>query len=404
MPNNLPARIPVRANTEVTPSGTSDTAPSGSAEIRAPIPPPNTRPLTSPAGFVLDRRSLTLALRFLARLASGVPVAALKGILFGEGFVVATDLDVALRVWIPGIRDLGVLAPAEALKRFLSGSTERDVEIARVAPTEVRPFAVSVDGAILVGHDARDFPDPSALFPQSGIRARAQLQTLAPVLVAAAIEESRKAMNAVFFQLCRNTAVATDGHRLHALGIESGDDGDFLVPRKAIELVENVRRATRATEVRVDFFEHQAVFHVGTSDVSVRLETERFPAWEEVVPKQSKYELRLQKKSLLEALDRIGAVMNERSRGVRLRKIADGLEIHGRKPDAGDLTITIPASGWKDDEMIGMNLRYLHDAVRFAPSEELAIGLSDENSPMKIVDGSYLALVMPIRLDKGDIP
>jgi DNA polymerase III sliding clamp (beta) subunit (PCNA family) len=68
-----------------------------------------------------------------------------------------------------------------------------------------------------------------------------------------------------------------------------------------------------------------------------------------------------------------------------------------------ELTITIPVSGWKNDE-VGVNLRYLHDAVRFAPSEELAIGLSDENSPMKIVDGSYLALVMPIRLDKGDIP
>jgi len=295
MPNDLPARIPVRANTDVTPSSTSETAPSGPTEIRALIVSPNPQPLWAPTGFVLDRGSLTRALRFLARLASGAPVAALNGVLFGEGFVVATDLDVALRVWIPGIRDLGVLAPADALKRFLSGSTERDVEIARVAPTEARPFAVSVDGAILVGLDARDFPDPSALFPRSGIRARAQFQTLAPLLVAGAVEESRKAMNAVFFQLCKNTAVATDGHRLHALGIESRDEGDFLVPRRAIELVDNVRRATRATEVGADFFEHQAVFHVGPFEVSVRLETEKFPAWEEVIPTQSKYELRLQK-------------------------------------------------------------------------------------------------------------
>jgi len=51
-----------------------------------------------------------------------------------------------------------------------------------------------------------------------------------------------------------------------------------LVPRKAIELVENIRRATRSAEVRVDFFEHQAVFHVGPFDVSARLETEKFPA------------------------------------------------------------------------------------------------------------------------------
>jgi len=191
---------------------------------------------------------------------------------------------------------------------------------------------VSVNGAILAGHDPREFPDPSHLFPDGEPRAQALLQSLEPLLVAAAIEESRKSMNAVFFQCCKNLAIATDGHRLHALEIDSRDEGDFLVPRKAIELVENIRRATRVTEVRADFFEHQAVFHVGLFDVSVRLETEKFPAWEEVVPKESKYELGVLKKALLEALDRIAAVTNERSRGVRLRKIAEGLEVPGRSP------------------------------------------------------------------------
>ena len=96
--------------------------------------------------------------------------------------------------------------------------------------------------------------------------------------------------------------------------------------------------------------------------------------------------------------------MNERARGVRLRRVADGLEIHGKKPDTGELTITIPASGWEDGELLGVNLGYLHDAVRFAPSENLTIGITDENHPLKIADGPYLALVMPIRLNKGEIP
>jgi hypothetical protein len=138
-----------------------------------------------------------------------------------------------------------------------------------------------------------------------------------------------------------------DRHRrpsAHTLEIESRDEGDFLVPRKAIELVENIRRATRSAEVRVDFLEHQAVFHVGPFDVSARLETEKFPAWEEVLAKQSKYELRVEKKAALEALDRIAAVMNARGHGVCLRRVGEGLEIHGKKPDAGELTITIPAS------------------------------------------------------------
>ena len=67
--------------------------------------------------------------------------------------------------------------------------------------------------------------------------------------------------------------------------------------------------------MEVDFFEHQAVFRVGRFEVASRLETEKFPAWEEVLPKESKYELRLSKCALLEALDQIGAAIGERSRG-----------------------------------------------------------------------------------------
>jgi DNA polymerase III subunit beta len=208
-------------------------------------------------------------------------------------------------------------------------------------------------------------------------------------------------MNAVFFQLCRNLAVATNGHVLHTLKIDSEEEGDFLVPRKTVELVENIRKATRTGEVEVDFFEHQAVFRVGRFEVASRLETEKFPAWEEVLPKESKYELRLLKCALLEALDQIGAAIGERSRGIRLRRTGEGLEIHGDNPDAGSMTSLVEASGWKEGESVGVNLSYLYNAVRFADSDELRIGITDESSPLRIADGPYLACVMPMRL-KGD--
>src|SRR5205823_1410652 len=156
-------------------------------------------------------------LRFASRLASRAAIQALKSCLFVDGFLVATDLEVSLRVRIPCAGDLGVLVPAEALKRCVSGRDNPTVEIGRVAPSDARPFAVSVNAAILAGHDPREFPDPSHLFPDGEPRAQALLQSLEPLLAAATIEENRKAMNAVFFQCCKNLAIATDGHRLHAL-------------------------------------------------------------------------------------------------------------------------------------------------------------------------------------------
>src|SRR2546427_11687 len=127
-----------------------------------------------------------------------------------------------------------------------------------------------------------------------------RFHTLEPVLVAASTDEARKAMCAVFFELCKNAVVTTNGHVLHAMKIDSSDRGDFLVPRKAIELVEIIRKATKTPEVAVAFQENHAVFRIATFDVSARLETAKFPAWEELVPMKPKHELRVSKTDLLE--------------------------------------------------------------------------------------------------------
>jgi DNA polymerase III sliding clamp (beta) subunit (PCNA family) len=54
--------------------------------------------------------------------------------------------------------------------------------------------------------------------------------------------------------------------------------------------------------------------------------------------------------------------------------------------------------------MIELNLSYLYSAVRYPPSHDLRIGLNDETTPIKIEDGNYIALVMPIAPTKGNKP
>ena len=65
------------------------------------------------------------------------------------------------------------------------------------------------------------------------------------------------------------------------------------------------------------------------------------------------------------------------------------------------MTSLVEASGWKEGETVGVNLSYLYNAARFADSDELRIGITDESSPLMIADGPYFACIMPMRL-KGD--
>jgi DNA polymerase III subunit beta len=157
----------------------------------------------------------------------------------------------------------------------------------------------------------------------------------------------------------------------------------------------------KTREVTVAFHQNHAVFQMAMFQISARLETAKFPAWEEIVPRKSKHELRVSKSDLLEALDRVAAAIGDRSRGVVLHRTGDRLEIYGENPRDGELKTAIAASGWADEAVIEVNLGYLYNAARFAPSDELRIGLNDDTSPLKIHEGSYLALVMPIGPAKG---
>ena len=127
MPNNLPARLPVRAENEATPVSASSTRAIVPAEVSAPVPSATAPAAASPA-LVLDRKALTLALRLASRLASRAPIQALKSCLFADGYLVATDLDVSLRARLPSTGYLGVLVvAADALKRCVFSSEQPDV-------------------------------------------------------------------------------------------------------------------------------------------------------------------------------------------------------------------------------------------------------------------------------------
>src|SRR5262249_37656976 len=226
--------------------------------------------------MIVERADLAAFVRFASRLTSRAPMPVLRCCLFSSDSAVVTDLDVALRGHLPGVRDIGVLVPAPSFKRFLSARQVADIQIERVPNGPEDLLRVLVNGAVFSGHDPREFPAVTALFPAGEPIARARFGTLEPVLVAASTDERRQAMCAVFFQLCKNLAVATNGHVLHTLDIESADRGDFLVPRRTVELVENIRKAIKTAEVEAHFFEHQAVFRVDRFEVASKLETENF--------------------------------------------------------------------------------------------------------------------------------
>jgi hypothetical protein len=167
--------------------------------------------------MTVRRADLARFMRFGSRIATHSTVATLRSVRFSDEGVAATDLDLWLSAKLPGARDIGVLVPAVALKQALRAKETPDLNIERIPGSPSNPLKVSIDGAIFSGHDPREFPDVDGLLADEQPVARARFGSLEAVLVAASTDDTRRSFRAVFCQLCRNLAVATNGHRLHTL-------------------------------------------------------------------------------------------------------------------------------------------------------------------------------------------
>src|SRR5262249_47412975 len=146
---------------------TQTVAPATKSHVNPPPPANPSRSNTTPAlpKMTVRRTDLAAFIRFASRLAGRAPLPALRCCLFSFDSAVVTDLAVALRAHLPGARDIGVLVPVPILKRSLSARDVADIRIERIANVGEDLLRVSVNGAVFSGHDPREFPAVTALFP-----------------------------------------------------------------------------------------------------------------------------------------------------------------------------------------------------------------------------------------------
>lgn len=263
----------------------------------------------------------------------------------------------------------------------------------------------------LVGLPASDFP----AFPQpegtETISFEVGCEPLARMidstLFAVSTDETRPHLGGVLLAIRAGMLrfVGTDGHRL-AL-IEQPFPGaaeetrSVILPRKGLvelrKLLDGVEGATRLTigknVVRV---EH------GSVELAMRLIDGEFPNYEQVIPREARHSVVVDKSELLSALRRVSVVASDRARGVKLQVSAGLLLVAANSPDFGEASEEMEISYSGDELAVGFNSRYLLDVLSILSDEHrVQIGLIDDASPGVIRsedDESYRYVVMPMRL------
>ena len=203
-------------------------------------------------------------------------------------------------------------------------------------------------------------------------------------------------LNCVLFDGEKNRLVTTDGHRLHMVDEKLSTDEQILIP------IEALRKSACIADEKISISSNKTHTEmiVGKIRVVTRNEDGKFPEYEGVVPKKSKHKITVDKSKLEKTCDQAIILLSSNHGGAKFcfNKVLSAEMVN---PDKGTFQKTdVPIKGKIGEKIeVGLNVRYLKDALNCIDKDEVQVELTDANSPFIFSSHeNFRALIMPMRI------
>jgi len=266
-------------------------------------------------------------------------------------------------------------------------------------------FTISAESA----EDYPELPDVSdgrsIQIPQSALK-----DLISGTIFAVSENQGRPIHTGVKFEVADDTvsAIAVDGFRLarrsYHMDASTGRNLSFVVPAQGLKEVEKILTDSDEDAAFLLGSKH-ILFQIGNATLVCRLLEGEFLDWKKVVPTDCPIKLVANVADLASSIDRVGLVVSEKYKSpVRCLFSNQVLQLRTNTTiGVAEDRCTLAGDG-KELE-IGFNVRYLADALRAIPCEEVTLELTNGLSPIVMTpveekyDFSYM--VLPVRIKNG---
>ncbi len=203
----------------------------------------------------------------------------------------------------------------------------------------------------------------------------------------------------------RVSAIAVDGFRLarrtYHTEEPTGRTLSFVVPAQGLKEVEKILQEGEE-DVAFTLGKKHILFQMGNATLICRLLEGDFLDWRRVVPTGCPIQLVANVAELTASLERVGLIVSEKYKSPVRCLFSDQQLLLKTNTTIGVAEDRCSFAGDGKELEIGFNVRYLIDALRAVPSEEVTLELTNGLSPIVMSPADdkqdYAYMVLPVRI------
>jgi DNA polymerase-3 subunit beta len=229
-------------------------------------------------------------------------------------------------------------------------------------------------------------------------------ELLGAVQYAMAQQDIRYYLNGVLLVIDEKylRAVATDGHRLAYSSMElpkKYSKREIILPRKTINELSKLLDDSKE-EITLELAETQVKAILPDVTISSKVIDGKFPDYGKVIPSYTNH-LELDRLLILQALQRVSILSNEKFRGVRLVLTEKNMRIISSNSEQEEAQEDVETDYHGTALDIGFNVNYLLDGLNNIHSQNVVFSFGDPNSSILITipdNDNFRYVVMPMRI------
>lgn len=343
----------------------------------------------------------------------------------------AFDLSLGIRTSFQAEVQTGgeITLPAKLLNDIVSRLPEGEIMLDDEAGEALGVTLTSASGRYQVrGMGVEEFPELPVIEKGEAVYLAGEvlIEGLRGSLFATSADETKQVLTGLHLTVQQDSLefAATDGHRLAVVQsinesavLEESDDSlteesvsrqlphlEVTVPAKALrELERMLGMRSSAEPLALHFDQGQIVFEWANQRLTSRILEGQYPAYRQLIPRQFERQLTLERRQLLNALERIAVLADQKNNIVKfsIDSVNQEIALSVEAQDVGSGRELMKAQISGESIEIAFNVKYLMDGLKALQSSEIQIQLNTALSPVIITPLGSLKmtyLLMPVQI------